>query len=274
MSCETLSKEISTSILRLLYTAKTLDLVWIWLGFDYGNGEGSGTPTKPHPTPSQEAQPSSPTHISTSSIPTVIPIPTITQSELTPLRQYTRRARIAQSSALPPVADEPASPVRDVSEGEACPTDSGFIADQDGATIAKSSTLPYDTAPRVTSPAVVEGSIQQTINELMALCTSLQRQHSKLLVQFQAQKVEINKLNSRVKILKDNQGVIGARSAEDALIKGRRIDEEEEKQRLQEQIDAQVARELEEQQEREDKRMTEQIARDAKVVRIHAEEEL
>nr|GEV61308.1 hypothetical protein [Tanacetum cinerariifolium] len=40
------------------------------------------------------------------------------------------------------------------------------------------------------------------------------------------------------------------------------------------QIDAQVARELEEQQERKDKRMTEQIARDAEVARIHAEEEL
>nr|GEV64145.1 hypothetical protein [Tanacetum cinerariifolium] len=36
-------------------------------------------------------------------------------------------------------------------------------------------------------------------------------------------------------------------------------------QKLQEQIDAQVARELEEQQKREDKRMTEQIARDAEV---------
>nr|GFB65272.1 hypothetical protein [Tanacetum cinerariifolium] len=46
------------------------------------------------------------------------------------------RARIAQSSALPTVADEPASPVRDNSQGEACPTDSGFIADQDRATIA------------------------------------------------------------------------------------------------------------------------------------------
>nr|GFB14636.1 hypothetical protein [Tanacetum cinerariifolium] len=60
--------------------------------------EGSETPTEPHHTPSQEAQPSSPTHISTSSIPTVISIPTVTQSEPTPLRQYTRRARIAQSS--------------------------------------------------------------------------------------------------------------------------------------------------------------------------------
>nr|GFA58414.1 hypothetical protein [Tanacetum cinerariifolium] len=79
-------------------------------------------------------------HISSSSIPTVIPIPTVlpipivTQSEPTPLRHYTRRVRIAQSSTLPPIADEPASPVRDVSKGEACLTDSGFIADQDRAT--------------------------------------------------------------------------------------------------------------------------------------------
>nr|GFD29630.1 hypothetical protein [Tanacetum cinerariifolium] len=63
---------------------------------------------------------------------------------------HSRRARITQSSALPTVADEPASPLRDVSEGEACPTDSGFLADQDRATIAKSSTLPHDSAPRVT----------------------------------------------------------------------------------------------------------------------------
>nr|GEZ87253.1 hypothetical protein [Tanacetum cinerariifolium] len=76
----------------------------------------------------------------------------------------------------------------------------------DRATIAKFSTLPHDTAPRVTSPAAVEG---------------------KLLVQFQAQTVEINKLNARVKILEDNQAVIGARSADDAPIKGRRIYEEE-----------------------------------------------
>nr|GEX65772.1 hypothetical protein [Tanacetum cinerariifolium] len=58
---------------------------------------------------------------------------------------------------LPPVADEPASPLRDVSQREACPTDSGFIADQDKATIAESSTLPYDSAPMVTSPAADEG---------------------------------------------------------------------------------------------------------------------
>nr|GFC52002.1 hypothetical protein [Tanacetum cinerariifolium] len=74
------------------------------------------------------------------------------------------RARIAQSSALPIVADEPVSHVRDVSEGEACPTDSGFIADQDRETIAKSSTLPHDLAPRVTSPVTDEGIMQQNIS--------------------------------------------------------------------------------------------------------------
>nr|GFD30819.1 hypothetical protein [Tanacetum cinerariifolium] len=52
----------------------------------------------------------------------------------------------------------PASPVRDDSQGEACPTDSGFIVDQDRAIIAKSSTLPHDSTPRVTSPAADEGN--------------------------------------------------------------------------------------------------------------------
>nr|GFC44296.1 hypothetical protein [Tanacetum cinerariifolium] len=46
------------------------------------------------------------------------------------------------------------------------------------------------------------------------------------------------------------------------------------KKKLQEQIDAQMARELEKQQEKEDLRMNEQIARDAEVARIHAEEEI
>nr|GFB26224.1 synaptobrevin, longin-like domain protein [Tanacetum cinerariifolium] len=195
-------------------------------------GEGSGTPTEPHHTPSPEAQPSSHTHISSPSLPTVTTIstaliPNITPSETTPLRQYTRRAKIAQSSALPPVADELASLVRDVSQWEACPTESGFIADQDRTTIAKSSTLPHDSAARVTSPAVVEGSMQQTINELTDFCTSLQRQHSELLARFQAQEVEINKLKERVKLLEDGKGMAVEGSGDDAPIKGRRLDKEE-----------------------------------------------
>nr|GFC31716.1 hypothetical protein [Tanacetum cinerariifolium] len=195
---------------------------------------------------------------------------------------------------------------------------------------AKSSTLPHDSVPRVTSPAAEEGT----------------------------QEVEIKRLKERVKILEDRGGVIRDRSRDDAPIKGRRIDEEEvatkrvsndtKEVRLDEGdvaaqrasddieematilttmdaatvlasrtaevptgsgsiptagppagppaaevstgsdvvpnanpvfatatvIDAQIARELKEQLEREDQKIGEQIARDAEIARIHAEEEL
>nr|GFA29344.1 hypothetical protein [Tanacetum cinerariifolium] len=68
-----------------------------------------------------------------------------------------QRARIAQSSALPPVVDEPASPLRDVSQGEACPTVSSLDAEQDRANIAKTSTLPHKSTSRVPSFAADEG---------------------------------------------------------------------------------------------------------------------
>nr|GEZ47641.1 hypothetical protein [Tanacetum cinerariifolium] len=308
-------------------------------------GKGSGTPTEPHHTPSSEApSPSHTTHTSPS-------LPPVTTTS------------IPTSSALPTIADEPASPQRDVSQGEACPTDSGFIADQDRATIAKSSTLPHDSAPRVTSPAAVEGSMQQTIPELTDLCTSLQRQLSELTDTFQAQDVKINRLKERVKLLEKREGLASKSSGDDAPIKGMSMDEGEaatkrvsddteematvltsmdtstvlasgvvdvptgsgsiptasiiaegsvptgskevptaspvfatatvvtpvtrrkgkevmvesetpKKQKVREQIDAHVARELEEQLEREDLRRAEQIARDAEVAMIHVEEEL
>nr|GEV94745.1 hypothetical protein [Tanacetum cinerariifolium] len=282
------------------------------------------------------------------------------QNQLLDYGHYTRRARIAQSSALPPVPDEHASPLRDVSQalppvpdehasplrdvsqGEACPTDSGFEADQDRANIAKTSTLPSDSAPRVTSLAADEGSMQQKLNELTALCTSLQRQHSEMV--------------SRIKLLEDKDRGVVDQSGDNAPIKGRRLDEGDEvvervsddteematvltfmdaatvlssrvfevptgsgfiptadptgsdavptaglifatvtvvtpytrrkgkekmiesetskKKKIQEQMDIQMARQLEKEMEREAQRMNEQIARDAEIARIHAEEEL
>nr|GFC00601.1 hypothetical protein [Tanacetum cinerariifolium] len=139
-------------------TASPLRIVPLFDTMLVHQGEGSGTPTEPHHTPFPEADTSYLTTLSIllPSIPTA-PIPPVTQPDLTPIRQYSRRARIAQSFALSAVADEPTSPVRDVSEGEAFPTESDFIADQDRATIAKSSTLPHDSAPRVTSLAADEG---------------------------------------------------------------------------------------------------------------------
>nr|GFB18252.1 hypothetical protein [Tanacetum cinerariifolium] len=122
---------------------------------------------------------------------------------------------------------EPASPVRDVSEGEACPTEYGFIADQDRATITKSSILPHDSAPRVTSPAADEGRMQHNLSELTALCTSLQRQYSTLLAKFQAQEEEIVILKERVQVLEDREGNTAKQSRDDTPIKGRSINKGE-----------------------------------------------
>nr|GEZ03081.1 hypothetical protein [Tanacetum cinerariifolium] len=328
------------------------------------HGESLGTPTEPHHTPSPKAQ--QPSHITHSSptIPSVstVFIPSVTSSDTTLIRQYTKKTRIAQSLVLPPVVDKPASPLRDVCQGEDCPTDSGFLADHDRATIAKSSTLPHDSTPRVTSPAAAEGSIQQTIHELTALCTSLQRKYSEMVVKFKAQEIAITRLKARVKLLEDRERVAAEGSRDDAPIKGKNLDKGEaaaervsndteematvltsidaatvlasgatevptgngsiptagpptaevsinsnvvptaspdfataivvtpyrrrkgkevmveseipKKQKVQEQIDAQVARELEEQLERADQKMSEQIAKDAEVARFHVEEEL
>nr|GEY91346.1 hypothetical protein [Tanacetum cinerariifolium] len=160
------------------------------------NGEGSGTPTEPHHTPSLEAQQTSPTTyssptlppVTTVNIPPVIPtasLPTVTPSDTPHLRQYTRRARIVQSLALPPVADGPASPLRD-------------------------------------------GSMQQKLDELMALCTSLQRQHSKMVSRFEVQELEINSLKATIKLLEDKDRGVADQSRDDAPIKGRRLDVGEE----------------------------------------------
>nr|GEX53987.1 hypothetical protein [Tanacetum cinerariifolium] len=115
-------------------------------------GEGSGTPTEPHHTPSLEAKQTSHTPHSSPTLPpiTTAPIPTVTPS------------------------DEPTSPIGDVSQGKACPTISSLEAEQDRANIAKTSTLPHDLAPRVTSPAADEDSMQHKLDELTALCTSLE----------------------------------------------------------------------------------------------------
>nr|GEY44054.1 reverse transcriptase domain-containing protein [Tanacetum cinerariifolium] len=149
----------------------------------FKRGEGLGTPFEPHHTPSPEAQHTSYTTHSSPTLPpiTTVPIPTVTQSDSPTIKKYTKRARIAQSSALLLVADEPASPLRDVSQGKACLTDFDFEADQDRVTIAKSSTLHHDSVPRVTSPTVAEGNegeaaterVSDDIKEMTTVLTSM-----------------------------------------------------------------------------------------------------
>nr|GEU66488.1 reverse transcriptase domain-containing protein [Tanacetum cinerariifolium] len=149
------SSNISTALVCL---ATNMTYNFSKMIFD-GMGEGSGTLTEPHHTPSPESQQTSPTTHSSPLLPPVntAPILTITPIDTPQLRHYTRRARIAQSLAFPPVADELASPFRDVSQGEACLTVSCLEAKQDMTNIANTSTLPSDSTSRVTSLAVDEG---------------------------------------------------------------------------------------------------------------------
>nr|GEX69418.1 hypothetical protein [Tanacetum cinerariifolium] len=165
-------------------------------------GEGSGTPTEPHHIPSPKAQQTSPTTHSSPLLPPIPtePLPIVIPTDTPELRHYTRRARIAQSLALLPVADEPTSTIRDDSQGEACPIDFGLKVDQDRANILKTSTLPSDSTPRVTFLAADEGT----------------------------QELEINSLKARIKLLEVKDGGVAEQSGDDAPIKGRRLDEGDE----------------------------------------------
>nr|GFB68755.1 hypothetical protein [Tanacetum cinerariifolium] len=131
---------------------------------------------------------------------------------------------------------EPASPIRDDSQGVACPTDSGLEAEQDRANITKTSTLPSDSTLRITSLTADEG-------------------------------------NAPIKGRSLDEG-------EEAAEKG--SDDTKEMVTVLTSLDAttflssgvSMARQLEEEMERDAQRMNEQIVRDAEIAKIHAEEEL
>nr|GEY17216.1 hypothetical protein [Tanacetum cinerariifolium] len=203
-------------------------------------GKGSGTPTEPYHTPTPEATPSPLHELSSSLLPPVTtePLPTVIPSDTPPLKQYTKRTKIAQSLVLPPVADKPVSPLRDDSQG----------------------------------------SMQYKLTELTDLCTRLQRQQTEMALKINAQELEISQLKARVKLLEDRDGGGIAQSGEDAPIKGMNLDEGEAAavllQSLPHTQEEKVARELEEEMARDAQRMNKHIARDADIARIHAEEEL
>nr|GEV03389.1 reverse transcriptase domain-containing protein [Tanacetum cinerariifolium] len=359
------SSNIATVLLWVNSPSFTGRIVPLFDSMLVHQGKGSGTLTEPHHTPYPAAQ-QSPQHdlsslihppVTTTTIPTIIP------TDIPTLRQYFRKARIARSSALSTATDEPASPLKDDSQGEAFHTIFGLEAKQDRENIIKTSALPYDSPPRVTSIAADEGSMQHKLYELTDLCTRLQRQQTEMASKIVAQELEITNLKARIKLLQDKDGGGAEPSGEDTTIKGRSLETGEEagvekstergsndtkelvnvltsldtasiltsevqvvsvppaaefatisvpsgsglvptaspiftiasvvnpyarrkgkekmvesdtpkKKKLQEQIDVQVAREMEEQMAREDQRRSEQIARDAEITRIHAEEEL
>nr|GEU73423.1 hypothetical protein [Tanacetum cinerariifolium] len=202
-------------------------------------------------------------------------IPTVTPSDTSPLRQYTRRARIAQSSALLPVADEPASPLQDAIQSESdlvskfdaqkveitmlkarvklLKDREGGGAEQfrdnaqsrGGATVLSSGVAEVptgsDSIPTAGSPAaeVPTGSdVVPTVGPIFATSTVV---------------------TPYIR-----------RKGKEKMIES----ENPKKKNIQEWMDIQVARQLEEEMERESQRMNKQTSRDAKIARIHAEEEL
>nr|GEY52364.1 hypothetical protein [Tanacetum cinerariifolium] len=161
--------------------------------------------------------------------------------------------KIYNIANTPRKQNEPASLVRDDSQGEACPTDSGFIANQDRATIAKSSTLPRDSAPRVTSPAAKEGN-DAPINGRSSYegeapterISNDSEEIARVLTSMDAATILAGEANAPT-----GSGFIPTAGPPATIVSTGS------EKKLQEHIDAQVARELEEQQEREDMRMNE-----------------
>nr|GEW57784.1 hypothetical protein [Tanacetum cinerariifolium] len=77
----------------------------------------------------------------------------------TGFNEFSSNIATAVSKALPTAIDEPATHLRDDSQGEAFPTVSNLEARQDRENIIKTSALPYDSTPRVTSLDADEGTV-------------------------------------------------------------------------------------------------------------------
>nr|GEV46860.1 hypothetical protein [Tanacetum cinerariifolium] len=274
-------------------------------------GEGSGTPTEPHHTPSPEAQ-QSPHNDSPSPIhptATTETIPTLTPTEIPTLRQYSRRAKITQSTSLPTTADELASPFGDDSQGEAFPTQTEMaikiaaqdleisnlkarikmFEDKDGGGAEPS----LEDAPikgrslETGEEAGVEKSNERRSNDIEELVNVLTSLDAANILTSGVQVVSVPPAAEVSTIgIPTGSGLVPTASpifttASVVIPYSRRKGKEKmvesdtpKKKKLQEQINVQMAREIEEQMARKDQRMNEQIARDAEIARIHTKEEL
>nr|GFA42228.1 hypothetical protein [Tanacetum cinerariifolium] len=190
---------------------------------------------------------------------------------------------------------------------EAFPTVSCLEAGQDRKNFIKTSALPHDSTPRVTSldadegndapikgrsletgdEAEVEKSIERGSNDTEELVNVLTFMDAVNILTSEVQAVSIPPVAEVFTIgVPTGSGLVPTVSAifttasvvtPNSRRKGKeKIVESDtpKKKKLQEQINVQMDREIKEQMAREDQRMDEQIARDAEIARIHAEEEL
>nr|GEX88278.1 hypothetical protein [Tanacetum cinerariifolium] len=249
--------------------------------------EGSGTPTEPHHTPTPEVQQSPPTAHSSPSLPPVTTelIPTVIPTETpSPLRQYTMRARIAQSSALPTAADEPASPLGDDSQGEAFPTTEiaskitaqelkitslkarvKLLEDKDGegAEPSREDATIKRRSLETGKEAVVKKSTERGSNDTEELVNVLTSLDAASILTSGVQMVSVPSA-AEVATISVPTGSGMVPTASPIFTTASVVTP----------YSRQKAREIEEQIAKEDQRMNEQIARDAEIARIHTEEDL
>ncbi|GJU59185.1 retrovirus-related pol polyprotein from transposon TNT 1-94 [Tanacetum coccineum] len=171
-------------------------------------GEGSENPTEPHRTPSAQNESTSQEDQTTSQEPILqeTTIPSQSYSDISIPRRITRgTTRISQYKVPSLGAHETTSPTGDDKHGEAFPTATSLDVGQDRENIAKTSDMPHEASPRVTSVGGGEGSMQQKLQELMVMCTNLQQQHLLMEQRIQSQDLEITQLKNRVKTLEDKE---------------------------------------------------------------------
>nr|GEY80444.1 hypothetical protein [Tanacetum cinerariifolium] len=240
-------------------------------------GEGSGTPTEPHHTPSPEADPSYHTTSSMPlpSIPTA-PILPVTQTETTLFGNTLEEQGLLSPLTGQPLLSPPLYPMiqhqgllpllllRAAQEVEIRKLKDRVkvLEDREGVAATQSG----DDAP-IKGMSIDEGEatterISDDSEELARVLTSMDA------ATILAGGIDVptgSGFPLLVPLL-----VTFPLADKEVMVES----DTPKKQRFQEQIDAQVARELEEQQERENKRMTEQIASNTEVARIHVEEEL
>ncbi|GJX14551.1 hypothetical protein Tco_0206309 [Tanacetum coccineum] len=113
---------------------------------------------------------------------------------------------ISQSKALSPVADETAPPTRADRYREAFPTATSLDAGQDRENIPKTSAMPHESFPRVTSLGGDEGSLKQKLKELM--------EFSKEKVFKRSSKQWSNRINGRLKGIKGDAEKDSSRSTD------------------------------------------------------------
>nr|GEV62750.1 synaptobrevin, longin-like domain protein [Tanacetum cinerariifolium] len=222
------------------------------------------------------------------------------------------------------ITNEPASLLRDDRQGEAFLTVSSLDAGPNRENINKTSALPHESSPRVTSLDADEGrerkcraykrgcsnqrGIMETSEEVGAdKSTELRNNDTDEMVDVLSSMEAANILTSRVAALSVSHvagvstkgvptvsGLFPTASAIFATAsvvtpytrrsrgisikeKGKEKVVESEvpkKRNLQEQIDAQIAKEMEEKFTRENQKVSKQLARDLEISRLHAEEEL